>query len=314
MSGSDKGDGTAHLGHWGYSLALLLSCLLVGLIAFSQGRDSERRHKSPYEHTESAKSYARRTCVGLDRAAAFECISDAVEASNEVARAEQDLDAQQWMAFWAMLALGVSAITALVTGIGVWYVKQTLDATLVAVKETGDATKAMNRQIDLAEEAHALENRAWLFFDSWNVIPTRDGPVGEPVALTVETKWRNSGQTPAFNVRIDLEIHKLPAGCPLPIWENPAPTDGKSIVGPGAIISANAGPMKSQFMSDFLNSRADFYLFCKVVYSDVFEKTYASRTVEMSAKIAFVGEKNTPEGSIIYDCSFKPVGPQNVFT
>ena len=51
-----------------------------------------------------------------------------------------------------MVAAIVAAMTLIVTAIGVWFVKRTLDATLNAVEDTSKATMAMERQNELSAE------------------------------------------------------------------------------------------------------------------------------------------------------------------
>lgn len=195
MSNGNRGDGTAHLGYGGYTLALVLSCLIIAGLSYSQGRESERRYKAPQQHAESAKTYAQRACVGLEPTAAFECIIDAVETSSETARAEQDLDAQQWMAFWALLMVIVSTIMAVVTGIGIYYVKQTLDATLTAVDETGKATKAMLDANEIADETAKRQLRAYMGINKYDLTPYEIGVVGTGRFMVA---MQNFGQTPAI--------------------------------------------------------------------------------------------------------------------
>ncbi len=314
MSRSDQGKRTAHITVWATTGWLAL-CLIVGAVFYSEGAKTERYRQQPYAYAVSAKQNAKNTCVGVNPAAVFECVFDEVERSREDARAEQDIDAQQAMAVWALTMVIVSAVTTIVTGIGVWFVKRTLDATLVAVDETGKATLAMDRQINLAEKAHALENRAWLFFDSWDVIPKRDGPNGQPIMLSIQTRFRNSGKTPAFNTRIFVEIYQAsPQGNPVPNFPIPDLNDGKSIVGPGVTIHGYELTLSGVDMTNFLNDATDFFVFCNCVYSDTFAKDYGSRTLQMCFKVKFRGIKVDPSGSEIYDCAFEPTGPQNCFT
>lgn len=93
-------------------------------------------------------------CFGLEPARMVEC----VKATSEEQRAQQDLAAQRQMSLWTFGMFVVSVVTAIITGLGVWFVKGTLGATMMAVKETSAATATM-------KEANVLiqsEQRPWL--------------------------------------------------------------------------------------------------------------------------------------------------------
>ncbi|ATW04963.1 hypothetical protein CHN51_16575 [Sphingorhabdus sp. YGSMI21] len=68
------------------------------------------------------------------------------------------MDAQQGMKFWAIWMFIATLSTVAVTGIGVWFVKKTLETNSDFLKESIKATKAMNRQNELTEHAQ----RPWL--------------------------------------------------------------------------------------------------------------------------------------------------------
>jgi hypothetical protein len=131
------------LGAFGYFAAIVLCCFIVGILTYGQGRENERRHQAPASYAKAAMADAQNACVGREGTAAFECIYEKVEAAQEQARGEQDLSAQQKAANAALISAIVAFFTLILSGVGVWYVRGTLRATLKAVEDTGKATEAM---------------------------------------------------------------------------------------------------------------------------------------------------------------------------
>lgn len=183
------------LGAFGYFSALVLCCILVGGLTYSMGRENARRYDTPAHYAKAAKADAENACAAREKTAAFECIYEKVEAAQEQARGEQDLSAQQKAANASLISAIVAFFTFILSGIGVWFVKRTLDATLVAVKDTGKATDAMVHQNHLAEHAQ----RPWIEIDlEYDFGSRRKG--GFILAFNVIV--RNIGQTPARNANI----------------------------------------------------------------------------------------------------------------
>ena len=136
------------------------------------------------------------------QAAISECVSKAIEASHENQRAEQDLIAQREMSDWGWWALVVSSLQFFATLITLGFIKLTLDATLAAVKDTGDATLAM-----LDSNRIALESqRPWL---SISVIPTgaKMHPLGMHMSANIFVK--NVGQLVANDYHLAFRMELM---------------------------------------------------------------------------------------------------------
>jgi hypothetical protein len=195
MSNGDRGDEPATLGNFGAFAALVLCGIIVGILAFLNGQEAVRRDKTPAAYAESAKSKAQQDCAGREGNAAFECIYEKVEASQDQARGEQNLSAQQHAANSALFSAFIALLTLILSGFGVWFVKRTLDATLKAVEDTGIATKAMQRQNELTEAAQ----RPWL-----TVIINCLGPMQRLCDGTFCCEYnvtiKNTGASPALTV------------------------------------------------------------------------------------------------------------------
>ncbi|MHA7820078.1 MAG: hypothetical protein ACX930_10575 [Erythrobacter sp.] len=129
-------------------------------------------------------------------AALRECVEEAVTASHESQRAEYDLNAQRNMAEWAWWLLIVSTVGIGVTTIGTIFLAIQVQLTREAVKDTSDATKAMNRQNELTEQAQ----RPWLSIELETRTPYF---VNDQVfQTTLGLKIKNVGTSPATNVKV----------------------------------------------------------------------------------------------------------------
>lgn len=198
-NGSNRGGGNSNLAGFGLLAALLLSCLIVGVLAYVSGSQNERRNQGPASYSQAAKADAQRACVGMETGASFECIYEKVKASQEQARGEQDLNAQQWSANAAVFSALIAMMTLILSGVGVWFVKRTLDATLEAVEDTGKATKAMETQNEIARESMENQLRPWLVIDSMSS-PSMIIENGEP-RIRFKFEIKNIGASPAISVQ-----------------------------------------------------------------------------------------------------------------
>jgi len=71
---------------------------------------------------------------------------------------KRDLAAQESMAVWAFYMTLIAGVTALVTGVGTYFIAAQVKLTQKAIRGTEDATRAMVRQNELTEASQ----RAWL--------------------------------------------------------------------------------------------------------------------------------------------------------
>lgn len=179
------------------ALGLIYAAILFGItilayvIGSLNGHQSERREQTPAAYSNAAKQDAQRACVGRDGSATFECIYEKVESSQEQARAEQDLSAQQRAADSALASAIIALLTLFTTSLGVWYVKRTLDATLIAVKDTSEATSAMKTGNGIAQQQFKQAYAPVLYIE----------PLG-PVVLDFYRRRREKG---GYDVILQIE-------------------------------------------------------------------------------------------------------------
>lgn len=199
-----------HLGYLGVLAAIVLASALVGYLTYLQGRETERRYYAPHAYQEAGKTQAQRACVGREPSIIFECVYDHVEASAQAAHDEQDLSAQQRAATSTMVAAMLSFLSLVVTGLGVWFVKRTLDATMKAVADTSAATLEMQRANVIAREMGEAQTRCYIDLGEMTVSVSADGHA------TVLAKVKNTGNTPAQHLswRCEANIgkYKVPPG------------------------------------------------------------------------------------------------------
>lgn len=199
MSGSNRGEGTKALA---WPLPLIGIVLAIGLawgIGWSQAREEYKRQQTPAAYAAAAKKDAQRACVGTDPTAVFECVNEKVETAYQTAHDEQDLSAQQRAASSALAAAMIGFLTLAISIVGVWFVKRTLDATLEAVEDTGNATRAMLRQNEISERTQ----RPWVTVGVENVVLKRDGGA---MRMEADIVMRNVGQIVARNYQLCIKL------------------------------------------------------------------------------------------------------------
>lgn len=179
-------------------VAIAVALATAAAIGHSEGIQTERRSANPHNHAESAKARASRACVGLEPAAMFECVNQEVERSEETARAEQDLSAQQDMALWALLMTLVSAVTALIATIALWFVRETLKETRAMTFEAQRTTKAAEDALKVTRDVATAELRPWVSIEAeiTKVVET-----DHTIEVYYRVTFRNIGKTIATDVR-----------------------------------------------------------------------------------------------------------------
>lgn len=101
-----------------------------------------------------------------------------------------DLIAQSLMALFALGQLGL-------TGVGIWYIRETLTATKAAVNEAADATDAARQAVSVTRLSAERQLRAYLTVDTIKVGDLAPGK--RPIAWIT---LHNRGQTPARRIMI----------------------------------------------------------------------------------------------------------------
>lgn len=212
MSDSDRGGSDKALNDGlGVATAILLSCLIVGFLAYSEGYRREAGQNRTYEYEQAAKNNAIIACRNLEPAAIADCVYDEVGSAREKSQGEQDLDAQQSMARWAAVLTIISALTTLISWVALKYLRDTFGKTAEMAEQTEkmalasiEATNAMVRQNELAEEAQ----RPWLKIDEVRIehLEFEEYPdrvdIKDIFSAAIEVEVRNLGKAVANEVQI----------------------------------------------------------------------------------------------------------------
>lgn len=154
--------------------------------------------QQPAENSQPDAGSDKTQIAFIPDTAASVAIGTEVHAEREQQRADADLQAQQDMAFYALLMVVATVATVIITGVGVWFVKRTLDATLQAVKDTGEATQAMLEANRIAKDA----NRAWLTLDLQHGF-TNSQTDGDRLLFFADLTISNIGRMPALGVAVE---------------------------------------------------------------------------------------------------------------
>lgn len=203
MLGGNRSEGDTPLGRGlGLIVAILLVSLIVGYLAYISGVEGERGQQYPAAYAEAGKEDAQRSCVGTDPSLVFECVYERVEASQDHARAQQDLQAQQGMKFWAAVMAFVAFGTLILTGAALLFIRGTLIETAKMAADTKamaaasiSATDAMVRQNEIAEAAQ----RPWINF---TVVTRGFSYENGRAVVSIELEIENVGNVPAQRVSV----------------------------------------------------------------------------------------------------------------
>ncbi|WP_435418669.1 hypothetical protein WAB17_03625 [Parerythrobacter aurantius] len=122
-------------------------------------------------------------------------------------REKRDLAAQEGMAVWAYWMAVFAGLTTIITLGGTLLIWRQVVLTTEAVKDTGNATKAMVRQNELTEAAQ----RPWVTVE---VRPKRLGINGGIFAFEAEARFANLGASAAINANTAVCYHFLKGNYP----------------------------------------------------------------------------------------------------
>lgn len=131
-----------------------------------------------------------------DPISSAECIRDVIQATNEHQRAEEDLGAQTDMALWAFGMLVITAVMAVISGVGVVFIWKTLKATQEMALDAARAT-------DATVAAVSVPNRAWITTDLEKVAYRRESDGS--IDFHVEVRVTNVGKTPSLNTHTMIQ-------------------------------------------------------------------------------------------------------------
>ena len=186
-------------------MAGTITALLISEYAKIHQVNAAYQQNAESNRATSSKKIAE-ACEDRDGSAFDSCIVDHLEAYYRQQATNQDLQAQQDMAFWAACLFISSTI---LTAIGIYLLWQTLTASRETLVEARMATKAAVEAADAAREALGAE-RAWLTFHSVGIahhqnVTIPSGTTHEK-GMGVWIVWMNNGRSPSINTIVCSSI------------------------------------------------------------------------------------------------------------
>ena len=184
---------------FGIAFTILILVALLYLTGFHVGRASGY-HQGQADR--SAELYSRdpqtvvKDCAALSsQAAAIQCGYGAAKASQENQREEYELAAQRDMVTFGWVGLGISVLSLFATIIGAIFIYQQIVLTRRAVKETSDATVAMQTSNSLSNPPKLIASNfaVWEEGDASQSAPA----LKEGAKLAARFYLVNAGHSPA---------------------------------------------------------------------------------------------------------------------
>ncbi|MEM6384908.1 MAG: hypothetical protein AAF718_01600 [Pseudomonadota bacterium] len=146
-------------------LALLFIIVFMVLLSFGFNLVRLKYEEYAYTREQITGQYEKhvetgiRVCRGVDGFfAALDCLGEAIQASQQETTAYKGLEAQQDTSVWALGALIVSALSLLVTALGIFFVWRTLVKTSETTAAAVESLKAARKANDLV----LIAQRPWL--------------------------------------------------------------------------------------------------------------------------------------------------------
>lgn len=193
-------------GHWRVGAALAGLALLYVVLwtgAFFGALNAPHYGDQP-PHLATNQNQDDPPQIGRDRAGLpyFAArIASGPDAKNSTERENRDLAAQESMSVWAFWMMLVSAVGTVTTMFGTGFLLWQIMLTRKAVKDSGDATSAMNRANEIAEKSQ----RPWIAIEEIEVrqhLWHRDANVS--IGSAINMKMRNTGSRPAIDVSCEV--------------------------------------------------------------------------------------------------------------
>ncbi len=269
MSGNDWGKRLTPVAAVGFCLIAIIGAFAIAYVVGAlNGKQAYQRHAEPHSHAEAAKEQAKRSCLGTEAATVFECVYDKVEASEETARTEEDLVAQQRAAWAAMVGAGLGFFTMAISAIGLWFIYETLKATRAAVVEANEATDAARQAVEITKDSSQKQLRAYLAISGVEIFFIDD------TRMRIDVNVVNLGATPAKIARVVRRAWVGPRGVRNPLAEGPDP-------GLNVMHKANLGKDQTDRVIILLKAKdfvglntptTDFYVYGQIDYTDIFNE------------------------------------------
>ncbi|WP_333668458.1 hypothetical protein [Parvibaculum sp.] len=253
------------------SIFMLVAAYAVGVVLWQYTKIHEvystYQHNADEDRRDAAEKAAQ-ACKDREVATLSSCIADEIEAHWRQQATNQDLQAQQDMANWALWMFITSSVTVFVTAIGVYFVWRTLEETRAAVSVATDGNKAAQlaaeltlKSVEIAEHAE----RAWVFAGaSMQYNPSDSGPV---YAVSVLVRGANCGKTPGIVGNLCVVISDTAPEGDVAVYDGAFITHVDSVLASGA----------DNILYEFVTAPEAKFCYGYIEYRDVLRKPHTSR-------------------------------------
>ena len=179
-----------------FAVALLILGAVTGLFLEGLGglyQGHADYQKNAQAQRDAASEIIAKTCVRIDGTVIPECLTKEIGTYYQQQATNQDLKAQQDMAYWAMwlLILGVGQVG--ISGFGIYFIWDSLRLNRVMAKAAIDAN-AVTREIGKAEV------RAYLRVSDVSIEVSQTSTIYAKIVVS------NSGQSPAHNAKLTVGL------------------------------------------------------------------------------------------------------------
>lgn len=165
------------------TLALGVLVWVVWDLSANQTEQRIRGEQSTQNHIEYAEDRIDEKCLSLDPVPMRDCIHKEIESARDHARADQDLNAQQQMAFFTKI-MGWTAGGGLVLGV------VSIGVIFATLREMASTNRIMRE-----------EQRPWIIVDdNWDSFKKISSMFRSNPSLTFRVSVHNNGNTPAWEV------------------------------------------------------------------------------------------------------------------
>lgn len=253
--------------------------LIAGLSAtyfYSKGFQRAHQQYRASIDLDDAAEHAHSKCAAMPSTSeALICYRSIYEANADKRRAEDNLSVQREMADWAEGMLWVTGIVGVlsvgITGVGVYWVKETLTATTNAVAEAKRGADAAFDAVQVTSETANRQLRAYVCLQTAELVEP-EVRTGFSATLT----FTNFGQTPAHDVRIRCrEVTIRPDAIrPQMLDFNDIKETEPVVIGPGAAFSKGIhNILDEDELTAIQKEEFVIWVYGDVRYTDVFKRT-----------------------------------------
>lgn len=225
------------------AFAAIIGGLLVLAVQSRQQDGAQDAHDSQGadRYTERAEQRISIECPELVGAARSECTSRIMAAAEDARRSQQDLEAQQAMARWSLWMTIAAFVSVWVAGLGIYYIRQTLDQTIKANQAAQAGVVTMRN-----------EQRPWVLLGQIRAIYHNDHAVhGECVRFDI--LFQNFGASPAVSVGVAYNAWPESEGGGVYIRFGIREPSANAVVPPGFTFPAAPFYLKGNDIAAFWN-------------------------------------------------------------